>query len=42
MATRSESFAGLIHGFVDMGRYSPAAQAAVERTCAMFREVLHA
>lgn len=40
--TRAEVFAGMIHGFVDMGRYSPAAQAAVEQTCAMFREVLHA
>jgi len=40
--TRSEVFDGMIHGFVDMGRYSPAAQTAVERTCAMFREVLHA
>lgn len=39
---RSEVFAGLIHGFVDMGRYSPAAQSAVERTCSLFREVLHA
>lgn len=38
---RSEVFAGMIHGFVDMGRHSPAAQAAVEETCALFREVLH-
>ncbi|WP_185994702.1 alpha/beta hydrolase [Nocardioides campestrisoli] len=36
-----EEFAGLIHGFVDMGRHSPAAQTAVERTCEMFRSVLH-
>jgi acetyl esterase len=36
-----EEFAGLIHGFVDMGRHSPAAQAAVERTCELFRAVLH-
>lgn len=34
-------FDGMIHGFVDMGRHSPAAQAAVEETCALFREVLH-
>ena len=38
---RSRVFDGLIHGFVDMGRHSPAAQAAVEETCALFREVLH-
>ena len=37
----SRSFAGLIHGFVDMGRHSPAAQAAVERTCELFHAVLH-
>jgi acetyl esterase len=36
------TFAGLIHGFVDMGRYSRAAQSAVEETCALFRAVLHA
>ncbi|WP_239456536.1 alpha/beta hydrolase [Nocardioides solisilvae] len=36
-----ETFSGMIHGFVDMGRHSPAAQAAVEQTCAMFRSVLH-
>ncbi|WP_104105944.1 alpha/beta hydrolase [Nocardioides sp. 616] len=36
-----EEFGGLIHGFVDMGRHSPAAQAAVERTCELFRSVLH-
>ncbi len=38
---RSKVFAGMIHGFVDMGRHSPAAQTAVEETCALFREVLH-
>lgn len=36
-----EEFDGMIHGFVDMGRHSMAAQAAVETTCAMFRQVLH-
>lgn len=34
-------FEGLIHGFLDMGRHSAAAQAAVEETCALFRAVLH-
>ncbi|MDN4173780.1 alpha/beta hydrolase [Nocardioides sp. SOB77] len=34
-------YPGLIHGFVDMGRHSAAAQAAVEETCALFRRVLH-
>lgn len=36
------TFPGLIHGFVDMGRYSPAAQTAIEQTCAAFRDLLHA
>lgn len=35
------TFDGLIHGFVDMGRYSAAAQAAIDETAAMFRTVLH-
>lgn len=35
------SFPGLIHGFVDMGRYSQAAGAALEETYATFRGVLH-
>ncbi len=35
------TFDGMIHGFVDMGRHSPAAQAAVEETVAMFRDLLH-
>ncbi|MBC9733771.1 alpha/beta hydrolase [Nocardioides marmotae] len=34
-------FPGMIHGFVDMGRHSAAAQAAIEETCALFRTVLH-
>ncbi|MGY1694339.1 alpha/beta hydrolase [Geodermatophilus sp. SYSU D00814] len=32
---------GLIHGFFDMGAASPAAQAAIEESCARFREVIH-
>lgn len=35
------TFAGMIHGFIDMGRHSPAAQAAVDETVALFRDVLH-
>ncbi|GAA4378506.1 alpha/beta hydrolase [Nocardioides caricicola] len=35
------NFPGLIHGFADLGRHSPAAQAAVEETFALFRKVLH-
>lgn len=35
------TFDGMIHGFADMGRHSPAAQAAVEQTVALFRKVLH-
>ena len=35
-------FAGLIHGFVDMGRHSPAADEAVRETCRLFGELLHA
>lgn len=35
-------FPGLIHGFVDMGRHSPAADAAVRETCHLFGELLHA
>jgi acetyl esterase len=35
------AFPGLIHGFVDMGRHSAAAQQAIEETCRMFRKVLH-
>jgi acetyl esterase len=34
------TFPGLIHGFVDMGRHSPAAQAAIEETVGLFRKVL--
>ena len=35
------TFDGMIHGFVDMGRHSPGAQAAVDETTALFRKVLH-
>lgn len=34
-------FDGLIHGFIDMGRHSKAAQAAVSETCELFRALLH-
>jgi acetyl esterase len=34
-------FDGLIHGFIDMGRHSRAAQEAVAQTCALFRALLH-
>ncbi|SHG25131.1 alpha/beta hydrolase [Geodermatophilus nigrescens] len=32
---------GMIHGFFDMGAVSPAAQAAIEESCARFGELLH-
>ncbi len=35
------TFDGMIHGFADMGRHSPGAQAAVDETVALFRKVLH-
>lgn len=35
------TFPGLIHGFVDMGRHSAAAQRALDETCELFRRVLH-
>ena len=31
---------GMIHGFFDMGGASPAAQAAIEESCARFGELL--
>jgi acetyl esterase len=34
-------FDSLIHGFVDMGRHSKAAAAAITQTCALFRALLH-
>jgi acetyl esterase len=38
---RVRRFDGLIHGFFAMGAVSPAAQAAVDETCAAFGELLH-
>ncbi|MGB0102455.1 MAG: alpha/beta hydrolase [Nocardioides sp.] len=35
------TFAGMIHGFIDMGQHSPGAQRAIDETVAVFREVLH-
>lgn len=35
------TYPGMIHGFADMGRHSPGAQAAVDDTVALFRTVLH-
>lgn len=39
--TELRGFDGLIHGFLDMSQYSRAAQAALEETCRLFRDVLH-
>ena len=33
-------FDGMIHGFIDMGPHSVAAQKAVDETCAMFAALL--
>jgi acetyl esterase len=33
-------FDGMVHGFFDMGTFSPAAQAAVDEACAVFAKVL--
>ena len=33
-------FDGMIHGFFDMGLFSPGAQAAIDESCAMFAKVL--
>jgi acetyl esterase len=33
-------FDGMVHGFFDMAAVSPAAQAAVEETCRLFKDVL--
>jgi len=41
VSVEATTFPGLIHGFVDMGRYSPAAQSAIVETCHLFRAVLH-
>lgn len=35
------NFPGMIHGFADLGRHSPGAQAAADETYALFRKVLH-
>ncbi|HEU4512433.1 MAG TPA: alpha/beta hydrolase [Nocardioidaceae bacterium] len=35
-------FDGMIHGFFDMGGYSPAAQAAIDEACGLFAKVLSA
>jgi acetyl esterase len=32
---------GMIHGFFDMGPISPAAQVAIDESCARFGELLH-
>ncbi len=34
-------FDGMIHGFFDMGTFSPGAQAAIDEACKMFARVLH-
>jgi acetyl esterase len=36
-----QRYDGMIHGFFDMGPISPAAQAAIEESCARFGELLH-
>ncbi|HEV7210604.1 MAG TPA: alpha/beta hydrolase [Blastococcus sp.] len=38
----AQRYDGLIHGFFDMGSISPAAQKAVEESCARFGELLRA
>jgi len=35
------TYPGLIHGFVDMGRHSAAAQEALDETFGLFRKILH-
>jgi len=37
---RVRRFDGMVHGFIDMGRFSPRAQAALDEACALFAEVL--
>lgn len=37
----TRTFPGLIHGFFDMGPWSPASQVAIDETIAMFRDLLH-
>jgi acetyl esterase len=36
-----QRYDGMIHGFFDMGTISPAAQKAIEESCARFGELLH-
>ena len=36
----SRRFAGMIHGFIDMGPHSAGAQQAVDETCALFAQLL--
>jgi acetyl esterase len=42
VATQVRRFDGMIHGFFDMGAASPAAQKAIDESCAVFAEVLEA
>jgi acetyl esterase/lipase len=35
-----QRYDGLIHGFFDMGTISPAAQAAIDESCARFGELI--
>lgn len=37
---RVRRFDGLVHGFIDLGRFSPPAQAALDEACALFAEIL--
>jgi acetyl esterase len=41
VATQLRRFDGMVHGFFDMGTFSPAAQKCIDETCALFAEVLH-
>lgn len=40
--TEVRRYAGMVHGFFDMGAFSPAAQAAIDESCARFGELLRA
>ena len=40
VAVEYRNFDGMIHGFIDMGPHSSAAQAAVDETCALFAKLL--
>jgi acetyl esterase len=42
VATQVRCFDGMIHGFFDMGAVSPAAQKAIDESCALFAEALDA